>query len=89
VAKFQYLVKTVTTTNLINEEFKSILNLGNVCYHSVQNLSSSWLLSKYITVAVHKTKDLPVVLYWCETWPLALRAEHRLKVFDNRVLRRI
>jgi hypothetical protein len=32
---------------------------------------------------------LPVVLYWCETWSVALREEHRLRVFQNRVLRRI
>jgi hypothetical protein len=30
-----------------------------------------------------------VVLYWCETWPLTLREEHRLRMFENRVLRRI
>jgi hypothetical protein len=32
---------------------------------------------------------LPVVLYGCETWPLTVREEHRLRVFENRVLRRI
>jgi hypothetical protein len=32
---------------------------------------------------------LPVVLYGCETWSLTLRVEHRLRVFENRVLRRI
>jgi hypothetical protein len=34
-------------------------------------------------------KILPVVLYGCETWSLTLREEHRLGVFENRVLRRI
>jgi hypothetical protein len=32
---------------------------------------------------------LPVVLYACETWSLTLREEHGLRVFENRVLRRI
>ena len=32
---------------------------------------------------------LPVVLYGCETWSLTFREEHRAKVFENRVLRRI
>jgi hypothetical protein len=32
---------------------------------------------------------LPVVLYGCETWSLTIREEHRLRVFENRVLRRI
>jgi hypothetical protein len=36
-----------------------------------------------------KTIILPVVLYGCETWSLTLREEHRLRVFENRVLRRI
>jgi hypothetical protein len=37
----------------------------------------------------YKTIILPVVLYGCETWSLTLREEHRLRVFENRVLRRI
>jgi hypothetical protein len=36
-----------------------------------------------------KTIILPVVLYGCETWHLTLGEEHRLRVFDNKVLRRI
>ena len=32
---------------------------------------------------------MPVVLYGCETWSLTLREEHGLRVFENRVLRRI
>jgi hypothetical protein len=38
---------------------------------------------------IYKTIILPLVLYGCETWSLALREEHRLGVFENRVLRRI
>jgi hypothetical protein len=38
---------------------------------------------------MHRTIILPVVLYGCETWSLTLREEHRLRVFENRVLRRI
>jgi hypothetical protein len=40
-------------------------------------------------VKIHETIILPVVLYRCETWSLTLREEHRLRVFENRVLRRI
>jgi hypothetical protein len=40
-------------------------------------------------VKIYKTVLLPVVLYGCETWSVTLREEHRLRVFENRVLRRI
>jgi hypothetical protein len=42
-----------------------------------------------LKVKIYKTIILPVVLYGCETWSLTLRKEHRLRVFENRVLRRI
>jgi hypothetical protein len=44
---------------------------------------------KKVKIKIFKTVILPVVLYGCETWALTLREEHRLKVFENRVLRRI
>jgi hypothetical protein len=84
-----YLGTTVTNQNLIQEEIKRRLNSGNACYHSVQNLLSSSLLSKNLKIRVYKTIILPVVLYGCETWSLTLREDHRLRVFENRVLRRI
>jgi len=59
------------------------------CYHSVQNLLSSSLLSKNIKVKIHRTIILAVVSYGCETWSLTLREERRPSVFANRVRRRI
>jgi hypothetical protein len=59
----------------------------HACYHSVQNLLSSRLLSKNIKVGIYKTIILPVVLYGCETWSLTLREERRLRVYEKRVLR--
>ena len=47
------------------------------------------LLSKNINIKIHTTIILPVVLYGCETWSLTLREEQRLRVSENRVLRRI
>jgi hypothetical protein len=46
-------------------------------------------LSKNIKSRIYKTIISPVILYGCETWSLTLRGEHRLRVFENRVLRRI
>ena len=62
---------------------------GNAWCHSVQNILSSSLLSKNLKIKIYRTIILPVVLYGCETWSLTLREEHRLRVFENRVLRRI
>ena len=53
----------------------------------MQNLLSSSLLSKNLHIKIYRTIILPVVLYGCETWSLTLREEHRLRVFENRVLR--
>jgi hypothetical protein len=84
-----YLGTTLTDQNCIHEEIKSRLNSGNACYHSVQSLLSSRLLSRNVKVKIYKTIILPVILYGCETWSLMLREEHRLRVFEKTVLRRI
>jgi len=40
-------------------------------------------------IKIHRTVILPVVLCWCNAWSLALREEQRLRVFENRVLRKL
>jgi len=55
----------------------------------VQNILSSILLSKNLKIKACKTITLPVVLYGCETWSLTFREVRRVRVFENRVLRRI
>jgi hypothetical protein len=67
VSQFKYLGTTVTNQNLIREEIKRRLISGNACYHSVQNLLSSRLLSKNLKIRIYKTVILPVVLYGCQT----------------------
>jgi hypothetical protein len=89
VAQFRYLGTTITNQNLIQEEIKRRVLSGNACYHSVQNLLSSRLPSKNVKIKIYQNIILPEVLYGCETWSLRLREEHRLRVFEIRVLRRI
>jgi len=74
----------------VQEEFKRRSKAGNTCYHSMQNLLSSSFLSKNmkIKIGLYRTIIMPVV-YGCETWSLTLSEERRLRVFENRVLRRI
>ena len=89
VEQFTYLGTTLTNQSSIQEEITSRLKSGNVCYHWAQNLVSSSLLYKNIKIQIYRTKILPVVLCRCETWSFTLREERKLRVFENRVLRRI
>jgi hypothetical protein len=71
---------------------KRRLNSDNACYNLVQNLLSTHLLLKNIKIRIYEIIILPVVLYGCEIcpiWSLTLREKHRLRMFENRVLRRI
>jgi hypothetical protein len=89
VSQFKYLGTTVTNQNLIQDEIKRSLYSGNACYHSVHNVLSSRLLSKNLKIRIYKTIILPVDLYGCETLSLTLREEHRLRMFEKRVLTNI
>ena len=87
--EFKYLRRTLINHKSIQEGIKSRLKSGNACYYSVQNLLSSCLLSKNINIEIYGTIILPFILYGCETWSLTLWKQRRLRVFENRVLRKI
>jgi hypothetical protein len=89
VSQLKYLETTVRNQNLIQEGIKRRLNFGNACYHSVQNLLSSRLLLKNLKIRIFNTIILPEVLYGCEIWLLTLREKHRMRGFENRLLRRV
>jgi hypothetical protein len=89
VEEFKYLGTNITNQYSIKEEIKSRVKSGNVCYHSVQNLLSSIFLSTSLKIEIYRNIIFPVDACRCETWSLILREKHRLRVFENMVLRRI
>jgi hypothetical protein len=84
VEQFRYLGTNITKQNLIQEEIKRRLNSGNAYCNSFQNISSSRLLTKNITIRIYEAIILRVIMY--ETWSLTLREEHRMRVFENKML---
>ena len=89
VGELRYLVKSLTNQNSIQEEIKSRLKSGNACYHSMQTLLSSSTLSKNLQIEIYRTIILPAVWYGCETRSLTLREKRRLRLSENRWLRRV
>ena len=68
----------MTNENCIQDEIKSVSNLGNACYNSVQDILSSRLLSKNTIIKMCRTTVLSVVLYGWGTWSLTLMEKCRL-----------
>ena len=89
IEEFKYLRTTLKNKNSVQKEINIRLKLGDACYHSVQNVLSSNLLSKNLEIKICRTIMLPVVLCRCETWSLTVNEERMLRVFENRMLRRI
>jgi hypothetical protein len=89
VDQFRYLGTTLTIKIPFMEKLKSVLNSGNACYHLVQNPLSSSLPSKNVKTEIYGPVIMPVRLYGHKIWSLRLREEHRLRVFGDRVLRKI
>jgi hypothetical protein len=89
VEHFKHLGTTLTDQNYVREEFKSTVKSASACYRLVQNLVCSTLPSKNLKFKIRITVILSVVVYGFETWSPILREEHRLRVFENRVLKEI
>jgi hypothetical protein len=81
--------KTQGNQNYIHEKINREVKSANAGCLSVLNLLSSSLLSRRVKIKIYRTIVLLFVLYGCETWSLTLKEEYRLRVFENRVLRRI
>jgi hypothetical protein len=64
VEEFRHLGTTLMNHNSVQEEIKSRLKSGNACYHSVQNLLCSRLLSKNLKIKIYRNVILHVVFLW-------------------------
>jgi hypothetical protein len=85
VSQFKYLCTTVKHQNLIKEEIKRRLS----CVPISPEPSVFPSVVKNLKIGIHKTIILSVILYGCETWSLTQREKHRLRVLENKVLKRI
>jgi hypothetical protein len=72
-----------------NKVNQSTLKSGKACCYLMLQLLSCSLVSNNIKIKIYRTVILFVVLYGCENWSPTLKEERRLRVFENRVLRRI
>ncbi|KAJ4446968.1 hypothetical protein ANN_13670 [Periplaneta americana] len=82
-------VKNTIFCVVLHSPVTSSLLAPNIFLYVFLYMLSSSLLSKNLKVRIYKTVILPVFLYGCETWTITLREEHRLRVFENKVLRKI
>jgi len=85
VNKFKHLGAYITSKNGVTEEIKIRLVSGNACFYSLP----SQLISRKLKLKIYRTVILPVILYGCESWSRTLSDEHKLRVFENKVLRKI
>ena len=83
--------KMLSPTNFkpITNSYSAIKNSSALKSNFKSDMMTVLLLSKNLKIKIYRTIILSVVLYGCETWSLTLREEHCLRVFENRVLRRI
>ncbi|KAJ4434112.1 hypothetical protein ANN_16432 [Periplaneta americana] len=100
---FQPMTTQVTTVQPMTGQLSTVIKpqvsiiLGYAIERELAKSHGGWksntvaegLLSKDLKVRIYKTVILPVLLYGCETWTLTLREEQRLRVFENKVLRKI
>ena len=75
--------------NLLSFELKKLTNVVNRAYYGLQNHMKSRIISRNTKTLLYKTPIRPVLTYGSETWVLSKQDEHRLSIFERKILRRI
>lgn len=89
VTEFQYLGSKITSDNDTNLEVAARIQSGSRCLFGLGYVLRSRVLSRRAKLRAYNAVIRPTVLYGCETWNLTVRAQEKLLVFENRVLRQI
>ena len=87
--KIQIFGNYLTNQNSVQEKVKSRLKLGNACYTFGAESPVFHFAIQIFKIKIYRTIILHIDLYGWETWPLILKKERRLRLSENRVLRRI
>jgi hypothetical protein len=86
--EFKYLGITLTHQILFRKKFRPYCSQGMFAIIRCRTFCLPSLLPNNYEIKIHRTIILPV-FYGCETWSLTLKDKCQLRVFENRVLRRI
>jgi hypothetical protein len=89
VKELSYLGSQLNQTNSTNCEIQARIISGNRCYYSCGALMQSRALNRSLKLKIYTTLIRPVVTYGCETWSLTSRNEQQLRIFEQKILRKI
>jgi hypothetical protein len=89
VDNFKYLGTMFNKLNNRSVEVNARLTMANRAYYGLQNRMKSRIISRNTKTLLYKTPIRPVLTYGAETWVLSKQDEHRLNIFERKILRRI
>lgn len=89
IDNFVYLGSLVNSMNIIGEEVRRRVTIGNRCYFSLKKLFLSTTLSRKLKCTLYSTLVRPVVMYGSETWVMTQKDENYLRTFERKILRTI
>jgi hypothetical protein len=89
VKELSYLGSQLNQTNSTNCEIQARIISGNRCYYSCGALMKSRALNRSSKLKIYTALIRPVVTYGCEAWTLTSRNEQKLRIYQQKILRKI